>query len=106
MHACVHLCVCVCAQARPTPSLCVLSRALLLLLLLLLLPQHEDARRYQMTIAAEDAAAQAAVRKELMAAQLAAEDQATKVGPQSGAQGAISCMHFYMRLLLCVRSIP
>ena len=33
-----------------------------------------------MTIAAEDAAAQAAVRKELMANQLASEDQSAKVG--------------------------
>lgn len=44
------------------------------------LPQHEDARRRRLTQAAEDAAAQAAVRKELLAAQLAMEDQMMKVG--------------------------
>ena len=47
--------------------------------------QHEDARRYQLTIAAEDAAAQASVRKELMASQLAVEDQTNKVRDCAGA---------------------
>jgi len=46
--------------------------------------QHEDARRYQLTIAAEDAAAQASVRKELMASQLAVEDQTNKVRDCAG----------------------
>eukprot|EP00983_Pelagomonas_calceolata_P038326 1136765-Pelagomonas_calceolata.AAC.3 len=57
-----------------------------------LMLQHEDARRYQLTIAAEDAAAQAAVRKELMAAQLAAEDQTTKVGE------ACACIQLFIVL--------